>query len=288
MKRPGSRHRARRVAALAAGSALLALSSPPPTAPAAVTIGNLAPGTPSTCGSANTPPADLLQPTSTGNTYVVTGAGTIISWSTRADATAGDLYTMKLFRLSEDPTTFRAVAHDGPHPLTAGTVNTFPANVPVHPGDILGFNSGPGQSGCFAPAPGDSYLSSPDSNLADGAKGSFTASRDFRLNIAAVIEPSNAFKIRGVSARNRRSGKARLKVNLPGPGELSIRRGGTRRIDRRVDAAGVVQLLVQANKRRRDILDRTGVLAVRPKITYRPTGGNAAARRTKLRLLKDL
>ena len=72
--------------------AVLLIAGAPPAA-ASVTIGQLAPGTPT--GFADpSGTLDILQPAVTsGNTYVAPGNGTITSWSHNAAAGAGQIMT---------------------------------------------------------------------------------------------------------------------------------------------------------------------------------------------------
>ena len=86
------------------------------------------------------------------------------------------MLTMKVFRKVADPATYMVVGHDGPRPLTPGTLNTFPANVPVEPGDVLGVNSAvPAMTACSFFASGESRLVR-IGNLADSPSPA-TASR---------------------------------------------------------------------------------------------------------------
>ena len=139
--------RRRSLERLAAAVCLAGLSLTASASPAAgsVSIGQVAPATPSVdCAGTD---VDNIQPSVTsGTTYVVPalpGASELVinSWSTNAAAGAGQMQTMKVFRKIANPATYTVVGHDGPRPLTASTVNTFDANVPVEPGDVLGLNS---------------------------------------------------------------------------------------------------------------------------------------------------
>jgi RTX calcium-binding nonapeptide repeat (4 copies) len=167
--------------------ALMGSASP---AGAAATIGQVAPTTPEglDCGGNS----DRVQPTVTsGNTYIVpTGTGEITSWSTNAEATAGQMLTMKVFRKVADPATYQVVGHDGPRPLDSGVLNTFPASLAVQSGDVLGLHvPSPGGQACFFSAPGETFLLRVG-NLADGQSDVFTTQgANFRLNVSAVIEP---------------------------------------------------------------------------------------------------
>jgi len=100
------------------------------------------------------------------------------------------MMTMKVFRRIADPATLQVVGHDGPRPIAADSLNTFPTNVPVQPGDILGINQPTSaNTACVFFAPGDVQLLNPG-NLADGESAAFSVfPSDYRLNVSAVVEP---------------------------------------------------------------------------------------------------
>jgi hypothetical protein len=103
------------------------------------------------------------------------------------------MQTMKIFRKVAEPTTYMVVGHDGPRLLAAGSVNTFPASIPVEPGDVLGLNdvnaSFATPNACLFEAPGD-RVEEREGDLPDGASGDFDmVESDFRLNVTAAIEP---------------------------------------------------------------------------------------------------
>src|SRR4029453_17068003 len=179
--------------ALTVSLAALSLAAGGSPASASVTIGQLSPD-PSTSFCFG--PMDEAQPTVTsGNTYVVPETGTITSWSHNARVGAGQMFTMKVFRKIAEPGTYMVVGHDGPRPLAASTLNTFPASVPVKPGDVLGLNrASPNTTACFFAVPGEAYLFSPG-DLADGASGAFSSASNIRFNISAEFVPSNAFTL---------------------------------------------------------------------------------------------
>jgi hypothetical protein len=174
---------------------VLALAAGASSALADVTIGQLAPaGTPS---QSTFSPVDRLQPTVTSGTpYVVPAlpstTGLVIkSWSYNATGgAAGQMMTMKVFRKVGDPATYQAVGHDGPRPIVPG-LNTFPTNVPVSPGDVLGTNQPTSAATASAfSAPGDSHLfEMSGGDLQDGQATSFQIFPDWRLNISAVVGP---------------------------------------------------------------------------------------------------
>jgi hypothetical protein len=164
-----------------------------PAAPAAVTIGQLAPNSPASETSADT---DRAQPSVvSGNSYVVPETGgvttwTLTSWSHNAAADAGQELTMKVFRKVADPLAYTVVGHDGPRPLAPNTVNTFQTRLPVKAGDVLGNNSkSPADNASYFPAPGESFIEL-QPGLADGQMGTFVESADpLLLNVSAVLEP---------------------------------------------------------------------------------------------------
>jgi hypothetical protein len=109
-------------------------------AQADVTVGEVAPQTPEFL--CNLGPTDVIQlATSGGNSYVVPAAGTLTSWSTAAAPGAGQAVSLKVYR-PLGGTVYSVVAQDGPRALTPSVLDTFPIDIPVEAGDILGLNDG--------------------------------------------------------------------------------------------------------------------------------------------------
>jgi hypothetical protein len=292
----GNRRRSGRLCGLsvaAAGVMALATAS---SAGAAVTIGQLAPGSPAddTCNALQ---FDLLQPTVTsGNTYVVpatVATGTVNSWSTNAAAVAGQRYTMKVFR-QVTGLTYTVVGHDGPRSLTPGVVNTFPANIPVRQGDVLGFNDNDGSAvtnACLFPIAGESHLERMGS-LADGASGTFFANPNFRINVTAVVEPTNTFTLGGIT-RNKKKGTATITTTVPNPGDLSGSGKGAKvtsagaTISKAV-TPGTAKLVIRAKGKKKRKLNDTGKVKLNTTITYTPTGGAPLTQTRKVKLKKNV
>jgi hypothetical protein len=279
-----------RVLATASVTALL-LTASASLAAAAVTIGQLSPGPSTSCADGS----DWLQPTVTsGNTYVVPSTGgitawTVTSWSHNSKAGPGQTLTMKIFRLVAG-TTYMVVGHDGPRNLTSGALNTFPASIPVKAGDILGLHSGGGGPDCVSDVPEDTALLF-SGDLADGASGAFSPDPGSRLNVTAVVSPTNAFSF-GTTTRNKKKGTATLTVNVPNPGELTGSGKGVKAagagavISKTVTAPGAATLVIKAKGKKRKTLNETGKVKLKPKITYTPTGGDPSTRSRKLKLKK--
>jgi hypothetical protein len=225
-----------------------------------------------------------------GNSYVVPGNGTITSWTTQAGADAGEL-TMKIFRKLVDPATFQVVGHAGPQTLTPeGTAgNTFPANVRVRPGDLLGLHTvSPTFCGFKDPA-GQHAIFSGD--LADGAAAEFGLEGEFDLDIQAAFVPDNAISLGGTK-RNKKKGTATLNLTLPNPGELSASGDGVkaasagRAVISKSVSAGPASLLIKAKGKKKRTLNETGKVTLKPKIIYTPTGGDPSAQSVKVKLIK--
>jgi predicted lipoprotein with Yx(FWY)xxD motif len=146
-------------------------------------------------------PEDLLQPSvSSGLAYVVPANGeTITSWSTTASSGSGQEMTMKVFR-EKSAGTYEVVGHDGPESLTPGStgtsttgvVSTFPASIPVQPGDVIGLfsnNANSVNSACMFPVGGSSYLHSGSSTgLSDTESTAFSSAPGYRLNVRATVQ----------------------------------------------------------------------------------------------------
>jgi hypothetical protein len=280
-----------RIAVLAALT--LAVSAAP--AAASVTLGQLAPVNPSfTCTGGN---VEFAQPTVTsGNSYAipVPSTGTITSWSHSATAGAGQEYTFKVFRKIADPARYEVVGHDGPRPLTPSTVNTFPANVAVKPGDFIGFHGAAVNHACtFDAGVPESYRIRNPSNLNDGESGDFAPfGTNNRLNISAVFKPTNGFTL-GAITRNKKKGTATITADLPNPGELTgagqgIKVAAAAVISATVTAPGKVRLTIKAKGKKKRKLNETGKVKIKPNITFTPTGGDPSTQSPKLKLKKNI
>lgn len=225
-----------------------------------------------------------------GNRYVVPGAGTITSWTVAAGGDRGML-TMKIFRKLGDPPHFEVVGHAGPQTRTpdGATANTFPANVRVRPGDLLGLHTVTATPCAFKAPGGRPAVFSGD--LADGAAAMFGLQAEFDLDIQAVFVPDNTFSFGGTT-RNKKKGTATLTVNVPDPGELTvsgkdIKVAGAPVISKTVTAPGDVKVTIRANGKKQRKLNDTGVVEVKPRITYTPTGGDPSTQSRKLQLKKN-
>jgi hypothetical protein len=264
--------------ALASFAAMVAAAS----AGAAVTLGQLPAAAPSPqCSST----ADYLQPSITGgNLYIARQAGTITSWSTRSSG-GGAAYVFKIFRRTSDPDVFQVIAHAPSHPLTPG-LNRVPVNIAVRSGDMIGLNESGGLNSCTFTQLGDAVLTRGGS-LSDGASGSFTPVNDVRLNLSAVLVPTNDFTV-GAITRDRRRGTATVIVNVSNPGVVAISGKGLKKknASKNVAVAGTVQFQIASAGSRKKRLEKTGKVTLIPTLTFSPTGGDPASKAFTLKLRK--
>jgi hypothetical protein len=272
-------------------AALAAAASISP-ASASVTVGQLAPSTPvSNCDIT----FDFVQIGQTsGNSYVMPATGTITSWSSNAGPGAGQLVKLKVFRKVADPAIYQAVAHGPDTLLAASALNTFPVNIAVKAGDVLGLHGAGGADyGCAFPAPGETSLRARGGDLADGAAGDFpiTDQTNKRANVTAALSPSNTFTL-GSTTRNKKKGTATLTATVPNPGVLALSGNGVKtagaRISVAVAAPGAVQLLIKAQGKKKRKLTDKGKVKLSPTITYTPTGGDPSTQSLKVKLKKKL
>lgn len=266
------------------------------TAWASVTIGQLAndSASPTILCAGNS--VDSVQPTVIGGaSYVVPqGENLMTSWSTNAVAGAGQMLEMKVFRKVGNPTTYAVVAHDGPRPLVPLTTNTFPVNIAVQSGDVLGVNSanaGSIMNACLYYVPGESFLYR-NGGLADGASGAFTtdSTDSSRVNATALLvhKPSNSFSFGKVKDKKSK-GTALLTLNLPGPGTLSLTSKGM--TTQETVNGGVVTLPISAKGKAKRRLNRTGKVKLQVSVTYTPTGevrGDPNTQTDTVKLVKKL
>ena len=265
----------RKIAALAVALFCVA----PAAATASVSLGQLAatPVPEGHCGST----IDRVQQTVTSGTgYVVPGDGTITSWSTEAGTGSGQQLTFKIFRPVEPGNEYKAVALDT-RDLTESQLNDFTSSIPVKAGDVLGLNQPMGVTSTFC----DFIVGGEESypffygDLADGQKAAFSNTQDLeRLNLSAVLDPSNAVDLGSVS-KNKQDGTAKVKATVPGPGELTAEGKHVKVtisgdvVAKGITGPGKVKLSVKATGKGLKQLNHTGKLGVDLKVAYTPDGG---------------
>lgn len=252
---------------------------------ASVTLGQVAPGVITSCATN----FDFLQHSSPDNAYVMPATGTITSWTHRSQAGVGQMVSLKIFRRIGDPATYQLVGRDGPNPIDPNITRTFSSSVPVNAGDVLGLTgeSGAVSIGCSFSGLGERGNHTP--NVADGGFADFTISNGSRLNLSAVLNPTNSFT-RGAITRHKKKGTASLALNLPNPGELTVSGNGVKTADiagaSSAVSAGETSVLVKATGKKRKKLNATGKVKLSLTITYTPTSGDPASQSVKVKLRK--
>ena len=280
------------VSVLAASLSLVASPSP---ATASVTLGQVVANPDLFCSELR----DRVQLNTSGNSYVVPNTGgvtawTVSSWSSNAGTGAGQV-KMKIYRpVPQTPDSYSVVGHEGPHNLPSNSLQTFPANIAVKAGDVLGLNTLSGDPHCATTASGDNYGRTPAGvDLADGQMASFNnLFADHRLNISAVINPTNTFTI-GAVTRNKKKGTATLAFDLPNPGDLAGAGQGAQvasagAVTSKAVPAGTATLVVKAKGKKRRKLNEKGKVKLNLAVTYPPTGGDPSTQSVKVKLKKRL
>jgi hypothetical protein len=164
-------------------------------AEADVTVGEVAPQTPEFL--CNLGPTDTIQvATGGGASYVVPQAGTLTSWSTAAGPGASQAVSLKVYR-PLGGTVYSVLAQDGPRALAPSVLNTFPIDIPVQAGDVIGLNDGEAvvvHDACeFETASLGDVVGGLLGDASAGSQLSFEASGDegkARVNVSADLEPA--------------------------------------------------------------------------------------------------
>ena len=183
----------------------------------------------------------------------------------------------------------QTVTHDGPHPVTASTVNTFQASLAVKAGTSS--TSIPASARPSRPR-ADSRCRGRWGLTTFPIRRQPTASREPSTQIRepakhlGQFDPSNDFGFAGLT-KNKKKGQATVTVNLPGPGSATL------------TGAGVKGESASSDRRRRDVrpqggsegkpaekLKGGGKAGVTVDVTFTPTGGSAGTKSESLKLVK--
>ncbi len=97
--------------------------------------------------------------------------------------------------------------------------------------------------------------------------------------------PSNEFSF-GKVKRNKRKGTAKLTVELPGRGELTLDGKRLKDAEKQPTAAGDVRLLVKPKGKLARKLRKRGAAKAKAKVTYEPTGGVENTKSKKVKLIR--
>jgi hypothetical protein len=112
---------------------------------ATVQLGQLAPAT--TDGGCDDCTNLQVETASPAPSYEVpSGSWSLTSWSAQGGLKGGSV-RLRIFRPTAIPGQFRLIAETPLETIAAATIATFPAEIPVEPGDRLGLETGPGMGG---------------------------------------------------------------------------------------------------------------------------------------------
>jgi hypothetical protein len=177
---------------MAALVSLMALAVATTEARASTVIGQSPPLAGSLAGCGNVEGSAAQLAVSSGPSYAVPpGGGVITSW--RAGGLDGDRnLALRVFTGDPSGTSFTPVAESPTETFPSGMNPSFPTQISVSGGELLGLHIpvGPNVSGCiYVGAGGGSTWSLADSVMSVGQTETHTAVPDGRLNVSAVLEP---------------------------------------------------------------------------------------------------
>jgi hypothetical protein len=138
----------------------------------------------------NCSPRTRIQLTSAGNSYVVPTAGVLTSWSFERSSSAGGAGVKLKVARAVGGDVFSIVGESALENPPVG-LSSYPTQVPVQPGDVLGlYTSPPSVFYCSGAAPGGSIGTGPfGSDPPPGTDSTFPASPNQRLSVSAMLEP---------------------------------------------------------------------------------------------------
>jgi hypothetical protein len=256
---------------------------------------------------------------------VPAGLGVITNWSFQGHAMTPGTGRMVVWRPTAVANQFTVVGKTAVESFAAGTVTTFPARIPVQPGDVLGMRMSPAGFCLVGGLPvGDVVRSNNVSEPEEGSTQTFPGLlAGFRVLVAASVEPDtdgdgfgdeaqdhcpampgpdDGCPINTISfgklKRNKGKGTAVLTVAAPGPGTLALTGRGlvkqrpgrglasARFTAKIVSAAGDLKLKAKSKGSKKRKLNRTGKVKVKANVTYTPTGGKPNTAAKRIKLVK--
>jgi hypothetical protein len=219
--------------------------------------------------------------------------GTVVRWRIRV----GDSTRMTNFRIIRPlgGGMFTGAGTSAPVTPPIQATTSYDVQLPIQIGDYIGIDCC--DPGVFEPdaeffvTGGAAIRDEWQPTLADGAAGRTPVRTNaYEVAVNAEIDPTSTFSL-DVAAHNKRKGTATISAHLPNPGELAgsgkgVRVANAAIVSRDVRAPGKVRLLIRAKGKKKQKLNSTGRVRVRPEITYTPTGGSPNTRSVKLKLIK--
>lgn len=179
---------------------------------------------------------------------------------------------------------------------TADGTSTYPVQLPIQRGDLIGVDCCGGAGGTFfsASTPQTARLDFEPGPLAAGPGTAPADSDNFEVLVNADIEPTSAFTVTKV--KGKKGGRISVTVQLPNPGTLvagdphdyALGAAGGKPLllkDGETEAGpGSATVTTRTTSRARDRLARKGRLKVPVKVLFTPTGGSSSAQFLKVKL----
>ncbi len=139
------------------------------------------------------PYTELQTATAEPPSYTVpTGGGTIISWSHDANASTKTQLRLKVYRPTAEANEFTLIGESALEPISPNQLNTFPTQIPVQAGDLLGYTrAANSEMRCLfsTTSPVDTVADAPSVDAPLGATTIFNSpGSNYRINISAVLE----------------------------------------------------------------------------------------------------
>jgi hypothetical protein len=135
----------------------------------------------------------VLQTGSPGGQYTVQAPGVITSWSFLAPATPPTQLRLKVARPAPGDGYFTIVGQSDVQAPVANVLNTYPIQISVQPGDVIGFFFSPASQTCSS-VPVDSgysigYYGAAGTDVQPGPPQFFISQLGVKLDISAAVEP---------------------------------------------------------------------------------------------------
>jgi hypothetical protein len=280
-------------AALTAGATWAAGSSP-----ATVTLGSALANEPngqSICSSIMTTRGCLaVDDVLPGRDLVAPSTGVIVAWHVLLGGeTQAQSIRIRVVRRAGSTNQFTVISSGGLETVHAGAgVYTFPAQLPISPGDQVGLEADMGTTigwrDRLTGANSFEFSASPPDGVPTFPPTFTNPNEEHSFNV--TLDPTNTFSL-GAVTRNKKKGAATLTVNVPNPGELTGSGKGVNAASaavnsKTVTAPGSAQLLIKAKGKKKRKLNDTGKVKLNVAVTYTPTGGDLSTQSTKLKLKK--
>ena len=191
---------------------------------------------------------------------------------------------------------FNGGGTSGPATPSGLGLQSFSANLPISPGDLVGLD-------LLDPSSSVKEASSAGSKIYEWGNNGFLADGqtappanvylNSELGFNADLVPTNTFSV-GATQRNKKKGTATLNLTLPNAGDLSASGNGVKAasahgaVISKAVGAGAAQLLIKATGKKKRALNKKGKAKVNVTIAYTPANGDQRTQSATVKLKKRL